>query len=63
VGTAVTLPPGAYMLVTGVGMTADEAAEHVFPDDALWVLVETQVKGRTVAYTYLIDYPEDGDGD
>lgn len=56
-GPAVNCPPGAYVLVTGVGMSADEAAEHVFPADALVVLVETQVKGRTVAYTYLIDYP------
>ena len=57
--TVVRLPPGAYCIVTGASLDADEASEGVFPPDALVVLVATRVCGRTVAYTYLVDYPED----
>jgi hypothetical protein len=52
------LPPGAYVITTSARMTADEASEGIFPDTAAVVHVATDVKGRTVSYTYLVDYPE-----
>lgn len=52
-------PPGAYTIVIGRGCTPEEATRGVFPADAAVVLVDTEVHGRTVSYTFLVDYPEE----
>lgn len=50
------IPPGTYQIITGRRLSADKAAEGVFPDGASVVLVKTEEFGRTVRYTYLVDY-------
>lgn len=55
---AIYAAPGAYKVVTGKRMTPDQASAELFPDHASVVLVDTEVVGRTVAYTFLVDYPE-----
>jgi len=58
-GAEVKLAPGAYQIITGRRLTADQAADGVFPDDASVVLVKSEVLGRRqVRYTYLLDYVE-----
>jgi hypothetical protein len=51
-------PPGTYPVVTGRGCPPDEATRGLFPADAAVVLVDTEVYGHTVSYTFLVDYPE-----
>ena len=57
-GTEVNVPPGEYVIVTGVGLSSEDAARGIFPEDADVVLVDTETSGRLVRYTYLIDYRE-----
>ena len=54
------VPPGTYMIVTGGKLSADEAADGVFPPTASYVLIgERRLPFRRVAYTYLVDYVKD----
>lgn len=55
------IEPGAYKVVTGRRLTAEQASAGLFPDHASVVLVDTEYVGRTVAYTFLVDYPEPDD--
>lgn len=47
-----------YRITVGSGMTPEQATCEVFPDDASVVLLGKQYSesGRSVTYTYLIDY-------
>ena len=51
-------PPGEYVIVTGSGLSSEQAADGIFPADAAVLLIDTEPAGRLVRYTYLIDYPE-----
>lgn len=56
---AVDVPPGAYQVACGAGLTSEEAAHGLFPDDARVVLVKTDwVSSHGVVYTFFVDYPD-----
>lgn len=55
---AFRIPAGAYQISTSARLTPEQAARGVFPDDALVAHVDTEHHGRSVTYTYFVEYPD-----
>lgn len=53
------MPPGQISIATGCGNTPDEALEGLLPDDAVTVLMNTEICPPTVVYTFWLDYLDD----
>lgn len=51
----INVDPGGYVVVTSSRLTPEQASDNLFPGMSV-VLVDTEMFGHTVQYTFLVDY-------